>query len=222
MQGAQNQIAIKQAAEAMQKLGMALPCQVTAVSGSIVSVSFQVTSPWTLPEITIPKAEGQWIRSPTQVGDYGMTIQADVYLGGVSGLGGGTANDTRRGNLTSLVWVPVAATSFPAAPNANAVYLNGPAGAVIQDTGGTNIVTLDNAGTVTITSKTKIVLNAPEIELNGLLAQGSYAGSGGTVTLIGPLNVTNDVKSGTISVQGHLHGGVQSGASNTGAPVSGT
>lgn len=222
LQGSLNQVAIKQAQQAINRLGRALPCRVTAVNGSIVTVAFEVNAaPWTLPPVTIPKAEGPWIRSPTQVGDFGMTVPADVYLGGISGLGGGVANMTQRAPLTALVWVPVASTNFGAV-NTNAAYISGPDGVVAQDTGGTNILTLDNAGTLTITSQTKIVLNAPQIELNGLLSQGSYSGSAGTVTLIGPVTVINDVTAGSISLESHVHGSVQAGDSDTGPPVSGT
>ena len=219
LQDTLNQVATKQAAEAIEQLGMALPCRVTAVSGSIVTVAFEVNAaPWTLPPVTIPKAEGQWIRSPTQVGDFGLTIPADVYLGGISGLGGGVAGTTQRGNLTALVWVPTASKGFSGV-NINAAYVSGPAGVVAQDTGGTNILTLDDAGTLTITSAAKIVLNAPEIELNGLVSQGSYAGSAGTVTLIGPVTVINNVTAAGISLDSHVHGGVQSGGSDTTGPI---
>lgn len=219
LQNSLNQVAIRRATDAIRRLGMALPCRVVAVSGSIVTVSFEVTSTLTLPEITIPKAEGQWVRSPTQVGDLGMTVAADAYLGGVSGLGGGTADMTRPANLSALVWVPVAAKGFPAAPNLDAVYVNGPAGVVAQDTGGTNVLTLDDAGTLTITSKTKIVLNAPVIQLNGEIAQGGYNGGSGTVTIQGPVTVVNDLTANGISLDSHVHGGVQSGGSDTTGPI---
>ena len=125
LQDSLNRTAINRAADAIARLGKALPCRVTAVSGSIVTVEFEVSSQWTLPAVTIPKAEGPWIRSPTQVGDYGLTVPADAYLGGISGLGGGVANMVPRGNLTALAWVPVAATCFPAV-DINSGYRFGP------------------------------------------------------------------------------------------------
>lgn len=156
-----NQVAIKQAAAAIERTGNALPCRVTKVSGSIVTVAFEVNAaPWTLPPVTLPKAESQWIRSPTQVGDFGLTIPADVYLGGISGLGGGVANTTRRGNLTALVWLPVGNVNFSAV-NTNAAYVSGPAGAVIQDQGGNTILTINNSGTVTIQAAHTIIHTLP-------------------------------------------------------------
>ena len=161
LQSTLNQLATKQAAAAIERTGNALPCRVTKVSGSIVTVAFEVNAtPWTLPPVTLPKAEGPWIRSPTQVGDFGMTIPADVYLGGISGLGGGVANTTRRGNLTALVWVPVGNVNFSSV-NPNAAYVSGPQGAVIQDQGGNTILTINNTGTVTINAAHTIIHTLP-------------------------------------------------------------
>lgn len=211
IQDTQNQVAIKQAAAALERFGNALPCRVTAVSGSIVTVTFEVNAdPWTLPPVTLPKAEGPWIRSPTQVGDFGVTMPADVYLGGISGLGGGVANTTRRGNMTSLVWVPVASTKFSSV-NINAAYICGPEGAVIQDQQGKSIVTISNDGTIT--------LKAAAIVLDGVITQTNTGGAGGNVTLIGPVNVTNDVTAEGTSVHTHVHTGVQPGSGDTGPPA---
>src|ERR1700740_3746370 len=108
LQKTSNQLAITRAQQAIRRLGRALPCRVVAVSGSIVTVAFEVNAaPWTLPNITIPKAESNWVRMPTQVGDKGYTAPADAYLGGISGLGGGVATLTQPGNLTALVFTPV-------------------------------------------------------------------------------------------------------------------
>jgi len=148
-----NTLAATRAAEAIESTGRALPCQVTAVNGSIVTVKFEVTVPYvmpdgtastyTLPPLTLPKAESQWMRAPTQVGDFGMTVPADTFLGGISGLGAGVADlGVDYGNLTTLVFVPVAAAGFSAAPDPNKAWVNGPAGAVISDTAQTAAVTV--------------------------------------------------------------------------------
>lgn len=221
VQTAINQVAIQQALEVIQQTGLALPCRVTAISGSIVTVAFEVSSQWALPPVTLPKAEGPWIRSPTQIGDLGMTVPADVYLGGISGLGDGVATMATPGNLTALVWVPVASTSFPAV-NINAAYVCGPQGAVIQDQAGNCILTVSNDGTITLSAKTQIALDAPTIALNGTVVQNAGTGYTGSVTLVGPLHVTNDVTAETVSLTQHVHSGVQTGGGNTGAPVPGT
>ncbi|MBU9228202.1 hypothetical protein [Burkholderia multivorans] len=136
LQRSLNRVAIARAAQAIEDTGNALPCRVTKVSGAIVTVEFEMQGTWTLPPVTIPKAESPWIRNPTQVGDKGVTMPADAYLGGISGLGGGTADFRRRGNLTALVFVPVSnAGSAPDDPNAAQVC--GPNGMIARTTQGT-------------------------------------------------------------------------------------
>lgn len=51
----------------------------------------------------------------------------------------------------------------------------------------------------------------------GLALSGS--GAGATATIAGTIQTTGDVIAGTISLQNHVHSGVQGGDSNTGAPV---
>lgn len=169
-----NQTAIGRASEAIQRTGRALPCRVTAVSGSFVTVEFEVTTaPWVLPQITIPKAESQWIRMPTQVGDYGMTVPADAYLSGISGQGGGTPDLRQPGNLSALVWVPVAGKGFPSV-NTNAAYVAGPQGVVLQTEDGSAVLTINASGiTMTFGSKS-VVLNASGLTIDGLLFDTHY------------------------------------------------
>lgn len=167
LQKSQNQLAINRAAQEIQKQGRALPCRVTAVTGAIVTVEFEMdTAPWTLPPITIPKAESPWTRDPTQVDDTGVTMPADVYLGGISGLGGGTASFTRRGNLSALVFVPVSNSNSPP-DDPNAAQVCGPNGARIRTTTGTasSVITNTSGTTVTFGSNT-VVVNETEIALN--------------------------------------------------------
>lgn len=64
----------------------------------------------------------------------------------------------------------------------------------------------------TITLKGNIVLDGP-------ITQTNTAGGGATATLIGPLNVTNDVVAGGKSLKTHVHSGVTAGGANTGQPV---
>ncbi|WP_027798244.1 hypothetical protein [Paraburkholderia dilworthii] len=161
-----NQVAINRAQQAIQNLGRALPCRVVKVSGAIVTVAFEVNAaPFNLPQITIPKAESNWIRMPTQVGDFGMTMPADAYLGGVSGLGGGVATLTKPGNLSALVFVPVSNSGSPPIDQ-NAAQMQGPNGAIIRTTTGTTseIVTNTNGTTITFGNSTAIV-NATETAL---------------------------------------------------------
>ncbi|MBD8451888.1 Gp138 family membrane-puncturing spike protein [Serratia rubidaea] len=84
-------------------------------------------------------------------------------------------------------------------------------------------VTVTTPGKLTAIARGGTEINSPEIVLNGNvtingnLSQG-MGDSGGFATMLGPVNVTNDVKSGAISLQQHTHGGVQTGGGNTGGP----
>jgi hypothetical protein len=81
----------KKALSEIAKRGQALPGHVVAVSGAIVTVNFDVQGV-TLPQVAMPLIGAEYIRWPIQVGDKGYAAAADAYLGGVSGLGGGTAD----------------------------------------------------------------------------------------------------------------------------------
>ena len=190
IQRAQNQTAIQRASQIIQGLGRALPCRVVNVSGAIVTVAFEIQpSPWPLPEITIPKAESPWIRMPTQVGDYGVTMPADVYLGGISGLGGGTADIATPANLSALVFVPVSNSGSPPVDQ-NAAQIQGPNGAIIQTTTGTTSSIVVNSSGITLTYGGKVVtLNASGFTIDGIL------------------------------FDTHVHGGVSPGGSNTTGPA---
>lgn len=174
-----NQNAITRASEAIQRTGRALPCKVTAISGSIVTVEFEVNAaPWTLPPVTIPKAESTWLRIPTQVGDTGMTLPADVYLGGVSGLGGGTATMSPVANLSALVFVPISMKSSPPTDQ-NAAQISGPNGVILETTTGTtSSMVLDTSGIVLTFGTTTVTINASGVAIDGTLI--TLVGGGGT------------------------------------------
>lgn len=107
------------ALDEIAKRGQALPGRVLSVSGAIVTVAFEVTGK-TLSQVTMPLFGPEYIRYPVQVGDKGVAFPASVYLGGVSGLGGGTADFTLRGNLSTLVWFPIGNKNWAAPPGADA------------------------------------------------------------------------------------------------------
>lgn len=143
-----NKLAINSAGKVIQNTGRALPCSVTKVNGSIVTVKLEIdTAPWTIPQLTIPKAESQWIRVPTQVGDKGIVIPADAYLGGISGLGDGNHTLVKPGNLGALMFFPVAATGFPSV-NTNQAFVCGPDGVLLQTKDGSVSINLTESGIV--------------------------------------------------------------------------
>jgi hypothetical protein len=127
-----NRIALQTVATVAQQIGKELPCSVVSVSGSIVTVKFEITGGPPLPQVTCPIYGAQYIRLPIQPGDAGVVFSADTYLGGVSGLGGGTANLVQRGNLSSLVFFPIGNTSFFTV-NGNVLTMYGPGGVTLSD-----------------------------------------------------------------------------------------
>jgi hypothetical protein len=151
-----NQLADTRARQVISQTGAALPCVVQSVTGSIVTVTFECTFTvyqngipvmTTLPPLTLPKAEAQWLRAPTQVGDFGITVPAGTFLGAISGMGSGTANlETDYGNLSTLVWFPIGNLTFGAMPDANKPWINGPTGAVVGDTAQTVYTLHDSTG----------------------------------------------------------------------------
>lgn len=214
LQKTTNQLAVTRAQQAIKSLGRALPCRVTAVSGAIVTVAFEVNAaPWNLPQISIPKAESPWIRMPTQVGDKGVTMPADVYLGGVSGLGGGVASMLQRGNLSALVFVPVS-NSGSGPIDQNAAQIQGPNGAIIRTTTGTtsSIVTNDSGTTITF-GTTTLTVNAAGITLT----VGGQTFTWGETEAVSTLPIqAPDVILPNGAVNEHYHPGVQTGSGNTG------
>jgi hypothetical protein len=166
------QLAKAAALEAIQSQGgVALPCQVIALNPnnpatgaplgySFVQVQFQVNIPYTLPDGTtgtynlppliLPKAEPQWLRAPTQIGDMGMTQALDTSHGGVSGMSAGVSDlGTDYGNLSTLVFVPVGNANFGASPDPNRAWVNGVHGADVSDTAqtATHTVAVPTPGT---------------------------------------------------------------------------
>lgn len=217
VQKSANQLAINRAQAAIQKLGRALPCHVVAVDGAIVTVAFEVNAaPQSLPNITIPKAESPWMRSATQVGDKGITMPADAYLGGISGLGGGVATLTQRANLTALQFVPTSnKDSPPDDPNASQVC--GPNGAVIRTTEGaipSSIVTNQEGTTITF-GTTSLTVSAAGITMTYAGQTFTWGGTQATSTL--PIQAP-DVILPNGAVNPHVHSDPQGG--NTG-PMTG-
>ncbi|MES2048847.1 MAG: hypothetical protein V4447_10630 [Pseudomonadota bacterium] len=159
--------------DAFQKAGQALPCSVVAVQGSIVTVKFEINSVFTLPNVTMPLAGAEYIRYPIQVGDKGVCFPASARLGGMSGIGGGTADLSLPGNLTALVFLPMGNTGFFEV-NPQAVVIYGPDGVVLMDTGNQSNITLTPAGIAMVTEGpiTATAQGSATIAANGITLKG--------------------------------------------------
>ena len=124
---------------------------------------------------------------------------------------------------------PTVAASFRVFDMSDGIYIGG----VYNGGGDTNII-FDQSGNITINAPTAITVNAPTATVNSsktvtvdsplttvsgkLVVQGGLAVSGGGgATVSGSMTVSGgDVKADSISLKGHVHGGVQGGPSDTG------
>jgi hypothetical protein len=218
-----NRIAIEVAKTVIQQLGKALPCSVVAVDGQIVTVKFEISTEFTIPQVTVPIAGAEYIRFPTQVGDTGVCFPASAYLGGITGLGGGIAGLTQPMNLEALVFFPIGKTSFFVV-NPNALVLYGPDGVVLRDTGNRanmtlipTMITMSLGSSILQMTTTTITLDADNVIINGMTIS-----SAGVGAIPGPVTVTNDLIAGGISVVNHVNTGVTAGGANSGPPYPGS
>lgn len=153
-----NRFASRKALDEILKRGLAVPGHVTAVSGAIVTIAFDLTG-LTLSKIAMPLAAAEYIRLPIQANDKGLAVPASFYLGGVSGLGGGTADTTLQGNLSTLFWLPIGSKNFSTV-DPNAVTIYGPNGVVLRDTASGTVATLTPTGLVVTSTSGTISLSA--------------------------------------------------------------
>ena len=160
----QNRFARQKALDVIQQTGRSLPCTVTNVRASIVTVSFQISTVTLLP-VTIPIIGSEYVRLPIQIGCQGFTLASDAYLGGVSGLGGGVADLTQRANLTALVFAPIGNVNFSSV-DPNAVTIYGPNGVVMRDTGSDSVVTVTPGSIVMVSNGNTLTLSAAGLNIN--------------------------------------------------------
>lgn len=190
-----NHNAVRRAQEEIQSAGQPLPCTVTAVAGSIVTVEFS-SKTWTLPKIAIPKAESPWIRMPTQIGDKGIAFPVGQYIGLLSGLGSDL--DAPPGNLSSLVFMPVSnATSNPDDPDA--AQLMGPNGAIIRTEDGTSEIKVSKTGIVSTFSQAESSLSSTSASVK-FGANSMVADSSGVTLMAGSFYIK--VTSTGLSING--------------------
>ena len=169
------QLASRAAEDAQEQVGLRLPGHVVAVSGSIVTVNFDVHGV-TLPQATMAVAMSQYDRIPIQVNDKGYATTADAFLGGVTGLGNGTADLTQWGNLSNLVWVPVSNASWTT-PDATARILysaNGQGSALVGNSQvklsfGSGSVTMNSSGITLSFGGKSVVINSSGVTIDGIL-----------------------------------------------------
>lgn len=199
-----------------QLAGKAWPASVTKIdaSGTIVTIKFEMTDiPYTLPEVTCALVGPKYIRYPIQVGDSGYVVPGDAYLGGVTGLGGGTADLTPQLNLANLVFHPTGNKNFDAVTDPQAVEVSGPNGAIIQTQDKENRLVVDSTG---IHFYTKAGLSI-DMTKNGLTL--TFAGNTISIDANG-IKIDGTAGGGTM-IDGkiflpHTHANVTPGSGNSG------
>lgn len=188
----------------------ALPCTVSQVmSSGLVEVNFEVNEPTiTFPKVQVPVAYPEYIRYPIQVGDKGVTVPADVWLGNITGTGAATPPDlTKAANLGALSFIWLGNKNWTAPDDTQAVVVYGPNGVILRDTNKTTVFTLTPDGiTITLGGNLTINTNGNDIVING----------GGNITV----NGGGDVVAGTISLMNHTHsaGSLSPPSGETGPP----
>lgn len=161
-----NQFAQRKVLDGLNMLGKELPCEVVSVDGQIVTVSFDVSSPYTLPQITIPILGFEYIRYPIQPKDKGAVVAFDARIFNIAGLGGGTPDLSTPGNLACLAFVPISNTTWVAV-NPNVLTMYGPGGVTLMDKGQTTFVNL-TPGEISMTAGGhSVVINSTGVIIDG-------------------------------------------------------
>ena len=208
------QFANRKVHSALDLLGQSLPCTVAAVIGSgIVKVNFELKNvPFTLPQITVPILGFEYVRMPIQTGCKGMVISADAYLGGMSGLGGGTADLTFRPNLANLVFVPLGNSGWSAADDPNAVVIYGPNGVILRDSDSKVVLTLSpTANTLNLPAGVPLTITGNVVIDGNLQLSGAIQSQTGA-TYAGDIQTAGNVVAGVggadqVGLKTHGHPG---------------
>lgn len=230
-----NRFGEKKAAEAIQLLGKALPASIAAVPVAgvpIVEVKFEVNAaPFTIPNVTCALFGPEWIRCPMPVGTKGVVFPADLYLGGVTGLGGGVAEIGQvPGNLSALVFFPVGNKGWEASEAPTSLVLYGPDGVVIRDAAKRTTITLTADGvTIALEAGKALTVNGDVVVSGNLQIAGNIESETGG-TYAGDIKTAGDViaRFGAASVGLATHQHTQGNDSHgdaeqpTAAPTGGT
>ena len=135
-----------------------MPCSVVSVQKEYVTVKFETKSDYTIPNMKIPQARSAYVGEPTQKGDKGYAVPNDLYLGGISELGSGTANIAGRANLSSLVFHPVSQESYKARNYNQYTITGGPEGVLIRSSDLKTTIEIQANGDIKLTDSANHVI----------------------------------------------------------------
>lgn len=177
----------QRASDGDQMQGKGIPCKITKIiSSNMVEVEFQIKGPFTLPKTKMPISSEEYARVPHQVGDVGIAVPLDYYQGGISGLGGGTADYAQRANLTNLRFQGIGRKDLKGDVDKDAYNLYGKNGVVFfaMDAEG-------NKKTVITADKEKIVIDLTNSDVKTVEIKGTTV-----ITFDGELRVKGNVIAG--------------------------
>ncbi|MEI2684616.1 Gp138 family membrane-puncturing spike protein [Erwinia aphidicola] len=201
-----------------------------AIKGAVpndsgVPVSSDMTLLMDVP-VMFPRGGGCTLTFPIKPGDECLVIFADRCIdfwwqsGGVQ-----EPADDRQHDLSDAFAIvgPQSQAKKISGISMSGAQLRTDDGAAFVEVAAGHAITVQTPGKLTASAQGGAEITAPEIVLNGNvtingnLSQG-MGSSGGTATMLGPMNVTNDVTAGGKSLMKHTHGGVETGGGNTGGP----
>lgn len=219
--GNMNSFTENKIASASQMAGKILPGSVVSRSGNMITVQVLLRdTPYVIPHLTVPLFGPEYIRYPMQPGDKGILIPADTYLGGISGLGGGTANLTTPANLSALTFLPISNTEWESVdPNVLTMY--GPEGVTLRDSGSkTTFLLTPTSITIATPEQFKVTVGGTELTLTG--TSWALTGQSGAIQDSDASTSPSIMHTGWqqllawVNAHEHTNG---NGGSNTGAPT---
>lgn len=156
-------------------------------------------------------AGGFLLYFPVTTGDRGWLIANDRDISLYKQTGGQSPPNTNRLHSFEDGWfLPDTALAGVTLADAGKCCL--------QSADGTTSITL-GGGVITLNAPTEIVLNTPLVSIAGEIVAGTDSSFTHTATFNGTITTTDDVIAGSISLRGHVHGGVTAGGGDTGGPV---
>ena len=230
--------------QTMRQLRVSMPCEVVRYNSKRQMVDVRIVQPEIdlagnnipMPVITnIPvsfvRCGNSHITHPINKGDTGFIIFADRDISSwVETNNKSVVDSARTHSMQDSYFVPgIVGGGNNANPNDVEIKYNNTT-IHLRKNGDVDINTPSkvnvNASNVIINSETT---NNGNVQINGnltvsqMLTTGGFTSlgtsGGGTAQFTGSINVTDDVIASNVSLNGHLHSGVQSGTSNTGQPI---
>ena len=219
----------------LARLWTALPAVVTSVNLGAMTISAQPTIQGNQKDdagnvtlvnmplctdvpICFPSAGGYTVTFPVKAGDECLLIFSARAIDAWHQSGGiGKQVESRMHDLSDAFAI--------LGPKSASKVVGGIAsdGVQLRNDSGQTFVEINDSGDIKLSSPTKITLDTPIVYVTGQIENisGEHTGSNYDATFLGNIHATGDVTSQTttISLTNHVHGDVQNGSGETGAPI---